>query len=178
MLTSFCSKKSLPLFFFVTWLESLICFEIPSVKNFHSIPQCACSDLPLAECMLHHKALGSLEINGEAEICFQMLSKNPQRKQIPCATLFLMVLHLNLKRRSAKFQVTCILPHFRWLKQMACLVILEICKYPCPSSNCILSLHPFKVKTTEELSFKKSHKGSLRKFCFEIGELFEMKYKN
>lgn len=59
---------------------------------------------------------------------------------------------------------------------MACLVILKICKYPCPSSNWILSLHPFKVKTTEELSLKKSHKGSLRKFCFEIGELFEVKW--
>lgn len=105
-----------------------------------------------------------------------MLSKNPQRKQIPSATLFLMVLHLNLRRSSAKFQVTCILPRFRWLKQMACLVILKICKYPYPCSNCILSLHPFKVKTTEELSLKKMHKGSLRKFCFEIGELFEVNW--
>lgn len=37
---------------------------------------------------------------------------------------------------------------------------------------CIL----FKVKTRKEFSFLKSHKGSLRKFCFEIGELSEVKW--
>lgn len=54
--------------------------------------------------MMHHKALDWLEINGEAEICFQMLFKNPQRKCIPHVALFLMVLHFKFKEEPNSIQ--------------------------------------------------------------------------
>lgn len=50
-------------------------------------------------------------------------------------------------------------------------------KIPVPGSMWIFSLRPLKAKSRQELFLKNKHKGGLAKFCFEIGNLFELEVK-